>query len=418
MNSLNLNFYTFSFRAFLESYMLYSVLLCILCFFDFIDPVKSFVYVGLGFVFFENLYKDFFNENYTNVIYFTFFCLIFKKFVYFFLFKFFKNILFEGIFTIIFLLIPVAAYSLLDRKIIALVQRRKGPNVIGLWGLLQFLIDGIKLFFKEIIVPTRSNSRWFIFSPVLAASLSFTAWFVLPVHPVLCFYNTSLDLLLLLTISSLNVYTTILAGWSSNSRYAFLGSLRAIAQIISYELPMFFSIMPIVVFVGSLDLKAIVFSQTSIFFVFPFFPSALVFLICTVAETNRAPFDLPEAESELVAGYNTEYSSLVFAFFFISEYASMLLMSGLWIDLFFGGWLPFFNFLDFIPSNVNFGLKLCIISFFYVFIRANLPRYRYDQLMNFGWKILLPTSLSFFIVSLFFLVLLDLVADFFNLKIF
>ncbi|BBL86686.1 NADH dehydrogenase subunit 1 (mitochondrion) [Paulinella micropora] len=416
MNFLNLNFFNFI-LVFLESFTFYFFFLFI--FLEFVDPLKFFVYLLLlGFVSFKNLHKDFFNESYTNVIYFILVCLTFKKFIYFLLFKFFKNILLEGIFTIVFLLIPVAAYSLLDRKIIALVQRRKGPNVIGLWGLLQFLIDGIKLFFKEIIVPTRSNSRWFILSPVLASSLSFAAWFVLPVHPVLCFYNTSLDLLLLLTISSLNVYTIILAGWSSNSRYAFLGSLRAIAQIISYELPMFFSIMPIVVFVGSLDLKSIVFSQASIFFIFPFFPSALVFFICTVAETNRAPFDLPEAESELVAGYNTEYSSLVFAFFFISEYASMLLMSGLWIDLFFGGWLPFFNFLDFIPANINFGLKLCIISFFYVFIRANLPRYRYDQLMNFGWKILLPTSLSFFIVSLFFLVLLDLVPDVFNLKIF
>ncbi len=329
------------------------------------------------------------------------FVLIFflgKKTVWFLLSTFFFSI--ESLLTIIFILIPVAAYSLLDRKIMALVQRRKGPNVVGLWGLLQFLIDGIKLFFKEIILPSRSSSRWFILSPIIAASLSFTAWFALPVHPVLNFQHISLDLLIVLTISSLNVYTTVLSGWSSNSRYAFLGSLRAIAQIISYELPMFFSLMPIIAYCGSLSLKSIILSQTFVFFFWPFLPSALIFLICIVAETNRAPFDLPEAESELVAGYNTEYSSLVFAFFFISEYASMLLMSGLWINLFWGGFLPFFDFIDFIPGFINFSLKMCFISFIFVFVRANLPRYRYDQFMNFGWKILLPVSFAFFILSI------------------
>ena len=187
-----------------------------------------------------------------------------KKVVWFLLSAFFFSI--ESFLTILFILIPVAAYSLLDRKIMALVQRRKGPNVVGLWGLLQFLIDGIKLFFKEIILPSRSSSRWFILSPIIAASLSFTAWFALPVHPILNFQHISLDLLIVLTISSLNVYTTVLSGWSSNSRYAFLGSLRAIAQIISYELPMFFSLMPIIAYSGSLSLKSIVFSQTFVFF--------------------------------------------------------------------------------------------------------------------------------------------------------
>ena len=329
-----------------------------------------------------------------------------KKVVWFLLSAFFFSI--ESFLTILFILIPVAAYSLLDRKIMALVQRRKGPNVVGLWGLLQFLIDGIKLFFKEIILPSRSSSRWFILSPIIAASLSFTAWFALPVHPILNFQHISLDLLIVLTISSLNVYTTVLSGWSSNSRYAFLGSLRAIAQIISYELPMFFSLMPIIAYSGSLSLKSIVFSQTFVFFFWPFLPSALIFLICIVAETNRAPFDLPEAESELVAGYNTEYSSLVFAFFFISEYASMLLMSGLWINLFWGGFLPFFEFFDFIPGFLNFSLKMCFISFIFVFVRANLPRYRYDQFMNFGWKILLPVSFAFFIFSILICLNLDL----------
>lgn len=304
----------------------------------------------------------------------------------------------ESILTLIFLLIPVAAYSLVDRKLMALVQRRKGPNVVGPLGLLQFLIDGVKLFFKEVIVPSKSSKFWFMVSPILSVCLSLTGWAIIPLHPVLRFPEIPLDLLVLLALSSFNVYTVVLSGWASNSRYAFLGSLRAIAQIISYEIPMFFSIMPLVAYTGSLSLSVIVSYQSNMSFFVPFFPCSVIFLICIIAETNRAPFDLAEAESELVAGFNTEYSSLIFAFFFISEYASMLLMSVLWILLFWGGWLPFFYFSGFASFGfICFGIKLSVISFFFVFVRANLPRYRYDQFMDFGWKVLIPTTLVLFL---------------------
>jgi NADH-quinone oxidoreductase subunit H len=296
------------------------------------------------------------------------------------------------------LLITVAYFTLLERKVMASLQRRYGPNVIGFWGLLQPIADGLKLLMKEIIIPARANFFLFIFAPVLTMSLSFTLWSIVPLGYGVSYFDSNYGLLLLLTLSSLNVYSLVIAGWSSNSKYALLGALRAIAQLLSYELVLGIIIIIVVIYTGTLNLSGIVFYQEYIsgYLVFPLLPIAGITFVVFLAETNRTPFDLPEAEAELVAGYNIEYSSIPFALFFLGEYCNIITMSGVWTILFFGGWwLPLFQF--FFSPFFIFGTKIVISCTLFIMIRALLPRYRFDQLMHVGWKIFVPISFSFLI---------------------
>lgn len=300
-----------------------------------------------------------------------------------------------SIVTIITLLISIAYFTLAERKIIASVQRRRGPNIVGFWGLLQPLADGLKLVIKEIIVPNFSNRGLFLFAPVITLILSFAGWVIIPHSLDAYILDFNLSLLYVLSLSALGVYGILLAGWASNSKYAFLGGLRSVAQMISYEIAMGVSLIPVIILSGSLNLIDIIFVQSkSVWFVFPLFPLTNIFFISILAETNRSPFDLPEAEAELVAGYNVEYSSIIFAMFFLGEYGNILLMSSLFIILFFAGWDSCFSNGYFLPELV-FALKITVLVFSFIFIRANLPRYRFDQLMILGWKIFLPISLSF-----------------------
>ncbi len=299
------------------------------------------------------------------------------------------------------MLICVAYLTYMERKVLALMQLRKGPNVIGPFGLLQPFADGLKLLLKETIIPTGANSFLFIMAPMLTFILALVAWAVVPFGDGLVIADINVGILYLLAISSLGVYGIIIAGWASNSKYPFLGALRSAAQMVSYEVSIGLVIITVLLYVGSLNLGDIIASQRSesgahIFnwFVFgPLFPMAIVFFISTLAETNRAPFDLPEAEAELVAGYQTEYSSMSFALFFLGEYANMILMTGMTAILFLGGWLPPFEALSFIPGPLWFFIKVFILLFVFIWIRATVPRYRYDQLMRLGWKVFLPLSL-------------------------
>ena len=298
------------------------------------------------------------------------------------------------------LLVSVAYLTLLERKVIASMQKRIGPNIVGFFGLLQPLSDGFKLFLKETIIPTTSNKMLFFFSPIITFTLSLISWLVIPLCENILLADINIGLLYVFAISSLGVYGIILSGWSSNSKYSFLGALRSAAQMISYEVSIGLIIISILICVGSLSLREIVLFQKHIWFFIPHVPAFLMFFISCLAETNRPPFDLPEAEAELVAGYNVEYSSLTFALFFLAEYSNIILMSSLCVILFFGGWLnplPFFFF--FVPDFVCFGLKVSIFCFFFIWIRATLPRYRYDQLMNLGWKVFLPLSLSWVVFT-------------------
>jgi NADH-quinone oxidoreductase subunit H len=294
------------------------------------------------------------------------------------------------------ILLSVAIFTLFERKIIGYIQRRKGPNLVGFIGILQPLADGLKLMIKEPVIPLNSNKLMYISAPIITLLLSLVNWILIPFdkHVVICDLN--IGFLFILGISSLSVYGVIIAGWSSNSKYAFLGALRSSAQMISYEVSISIIILTLLIPVGSLNLTDIVLAQNDIWFIFPFFPIFFLFLISSVAETNRHPFDLPEAEAELVSGYNVEYSSVGFAFFFIGEYANIILMSCINVILFLGGWLPL-PFLSFLPNILNFTLKVVFMVFIFILIRAMLPRYRYDQLMNLGWKVFLPLSLGFFI---------------------
>ena len=290
------------------------------------------------------------------------------------------------------LLISVAYFTLAERKVMGIIQRRKGPNVIGYLGLLQPLADGLKLFAKETILPSNSNFVLFILAPILTFFLSLMSWAVIPFSNSVVLSDINLGVLYIFSISSLSVYGILIAGWSSNSKYPFLGALRSTAQMISYEVSIGFIIVNVSLCSGSFNLSNIVMSQVDIWYVVPLFPMFVLFGISMLAETNRHPFDLPEAEAELVSGYNVEYSAMTFALFFLGEYANMLLMSSFITIMFLGGWLPLIGIF---PASFWFSLKLSISVFFFILARAALPRYRYDQLMLLGWKSFLPLSLGY-----------------------
>ena len=310
------------------------------------------------------------------------------------------KILFSLIFTllmslllIILVLISVAFFTLVERKLLASFQRRKGPNVVGFAGILQAFADGLKLFLKESVIPTKTNLFLFIFAPILTMLLSLLSWVCIPFSFTNVICDLNLGILYIFAISSLNVYGIILAGWSSNSKYSFLGALRSSAQMISYEVSIGLILLSIVVCTGSLNLTKLVQYQENLWNFIPFFPLFLMFFISALAETNRPPFDLPEAEGELVAGYNIEYSAFGFAFFFIAEYANILLMSSLCVLIFLGGWNPLFG-LTFISPFFWFAFKINLMIFCFIWVRASFPRYRYDQLMHLGWKTFLPLSVA------------------------
>ena len=294
------------------------------------------------------------------------------------------------------LLLAVAFMVLAERKVMASMQRRKGPNVVGLFGLLQPIADGLKLVVKEPVLPSSANLVLFLMAPVLTFVLSLIAWAVIPFEYGHVLSDCNVGVLYMFAISSLGVYGIITAGWSSNSKYAFLGGLRSAAQMVSYEVSIGLILITVLLCVGSLNFTAIVLAQKQIWFCIPLFPLAVLFFISCLAETNRAPFDLPEAEAELVAGYNVEYASMGFALFFLGEYANMILMSSLCAIFFFGGWLPPINWAVFywIPGSVWFSLKVLFFLFSYIWVRAAFPRYRYDMLMRLGWKVFLPFSLA------------------------
>jgi NADH-quinone oxidoreductase subunit H len=299
------------------------------------------------------------------------------------------------------LLISVAYFTIAERKFMGSIQRRRGPNVIGFVGLLQPLADGLKLFVKETILPSNSNIYVFLLAPILTFILSLIGWAVIPLSENIVISDMNLGILYLLAISSLSVYGIVMAGWSSNSKYPFLGSLRSAAQMISYEVSIGFIIVNICVCVGSFNLSDIVLAQEKVWFIIPLFPMFILFYISMLAETNRHPFDLPEAEAELVSGYNVEYSAMTFALFFLGEYANMLLMSAFSSILFLGGWLPIINIfpLNILPGSFWLSIKIVIGVLFFILTRAALPRYRYDQLMHIGWKSFLPLSLGYLLFT-------------------
>jgi len=294
------------------------------------------------------------------------------------------------------LLISVAYFTLAERKIMGAMQRRKGPNVVGTFGLLQPLADGFKLLIKETVIPN-ANTVVFILAPIITFLLSLLGWAVIPFGENMVLADLNVGIMYLFAISSLGVYGVITSGWSSNSKYAFLGALRSAAQMVSYEVSIGVIIITVLLCVGSLNLSEIVLAQSDIWFCIPLFPMFIMFFISALAETNRHPFDLPEAEAELVAGYNVEYSAMGFALFFLGEYANMLLMSGMTVILFLGGWLAPIAIAPFtwIPGPLWFGMKMCIFVVLFIWARAAFPRYRYDQLMRLGWKIFLPLSLGY-----------------------
>ena len=296
------------------------------------------------------------------------------------------------------LLLGVAYLTYAERKVLGAMQLRRGPNVVGPFGLLQPLADGAKLFFKETIIPTDANKFVFLMAPALTFILALVAWAVIPFFEGGALANINVGILYLFAISSLGVYGIIMAGWASNSKYAFLGSLRSAAQMVSYEVSIGFVLVAILLCVGSLNLTDVVHAQTKIWFIVPHLPLFVIFYVSGLAETNRSPFDLPEGESELVAGYMVEYSAMTFALFFLGEYANMILMSGMITTLFLGGWLAPFG-LTFIPGIVWFLLKVAAMLFGFLWVRATFPRYRYDQLMRLGWKVFLPFSLFWLVLT-------------------
>jgi NADH-quinone oxidoreductase subunit H len=305
------------------------------------------------------------------------------------------------------LLLCVAYLTYAERRIIGLMQLRRGPNVVGPFGLLQPIADAIKLLTKELIFPSPADKFLFTLAPLITFTLSLIGWAVIPFDANLVLTNINVGVLYILAISSLGVYGIIIAGWSSNSKYAFLGAIRSSAQMISYEISMGLVIATVVLVTGSLNLSDIIEAQKHrpLYLDLLMMPLSLIFFISVLAETNRHPFDLPEAESELVAGYNVEYSSMTFAMFFLGEYANMIMVSAMTTILFFGGYLPPFNlsFLSFVPGFFWFAGKVAFLLFCFIWIRATLPRYRYDQLMRIGWKFFLPLTLGYFVVTAFIL---------------
>jgi NADH-quinone oxidoreductase subunit H len=303
------------------------------------------------------------------------------------------------------LLGAVAYLTLAERKVIAAMQLRKGPNVVGPFGLLQPMADGIKLLIKETIIPSGANRLVFILAPMLTFVLSLIAWAVIPFDSGWVLADINVGILYLFAISSLGVYGVIMAGWASNSKYAFLGALRSAAQMVSYEVAIGFVIITVLMCVGSLNLTDVVMAQQGggfwTWYWLPLFPMFIIFFISTLAETNRHPFDLPEAEAELVSGYNVEYSAMTFALFFLGEYANMILMSGMTVILFMGGWLPPIDIAPFnwVPGIIWFAAKIALCLFVFLWVRATFPRYRYDQLMRLGWKVFLPFSLLWVVLT-------------------
>ncbi len=310
--------------------------------------------------------------------------------------------------TIIMIAVPTLVY--VERKVIGAMQLRRGPNVVGPWGLLQSMADGLKLFLKETIIPTGANRAVFIIAPILTFFLAQIGWAVIPFGAGMVLADINVGILFLFAVSSMGVYGIVMSGWASNSRYGFLGGLRSAAQMVSYEVSMGFVIVTVLLCVGSLNLSDIVMAQQKVWFVVPLLPMAVIFFVSTLAETNRHPFDLPEAEAELVTGYNVEYSAMPFALFFLGEYANMILMSALTTVLFLGGWLPPFNWAIFtwIPGPIWFALKISVLLFIFIQVRATFPRYRYDQLMRLGWKVFLPVSLAAVVIVSGVLVAFDL----------
>jgi len=298
-------------------------------------------------------------------------------------------------------MIGVAYLTYAERKVIGAMQLRKGPNVVGPFGLLQPMADGLKLFLKETVIPTGANRVVFIVAPMLTLFLALAAWAVIPFGEGLVLSDINVGVLYLFAISSLGVYGIIMAGWASNSKYAFLGGLRSAAQMVSYEVSIGFVLISVLLTVGSLNLSDIVEAQKGLWFVIPHLPVFVIFYISGLAETNRSPFDLPEAESELVSGYNVEYSAMPFALFFLGEYANMILMSSMCAILFLGGWLPIIDIAPFnwIPGPLWFIGKVCFLLFGFLWVRATFPRYRYDQLMRLGWKVFLPFSLFWLVLT-------------------
>ena len=322
-------------------------------------------------------------------------------------------VLFDEIYKILFLLIPilvsVAMIVWFDRRVWGLVQKRKGPNVVGPFGLLQTVADALKYIFKEIIIPAGANKFIFILAPIVTMTLALVAWAVIPLSEDFVISDINVGILYIFAISSLGVYGIIMGGWASNSKYPFLGAIRSAAQMVSYEVSIGIIIINVLLCVGSLNLKDIVLAQNNIWFVFPLFPMFVIFFISALAETNRPPFDLPEAEAELVAGYQTEYSGMMYAMFWLGEYANILLMCALGSILFLGGWLPPLDIYPFniIPSPIWLILKILFLFFLFSIIKAIVPRYRYDQLMRLGWKIFLPFSLIYVVMTASFLVYFD-----------
>jgi len=315
------------------------------------------------------------------------------------------NIIFHEVYKILFLLVPVlvsvAMIVWLDRRVWAFVQKRQGPNVVGPFGLLQSLADALKYIFKEIIIPASSNKIIFILAPIITMTLALIAWAVIPFSESQVLANINVGILYIFAVSSLGVYGIIMGGWASNSKYPFLGAIRSAAQMVSYEVSIGIIIINVLLCVGSLNLNDIVMAQSNIWFIIPLFPMFVIFFISALAETNRPPFDLPEAEAELVAGYQTEYSGMMYAMFWLGEYANILLMCALGSILFLGGWLSPIDLYPFnlIPGAIWLIFKILLLFVLFALVKATVPRYRYDQLMRLGWKIFLPLSLTYVVLT-------------------
>ena len=324
------------------------------------------------------------------------------------------NVFFGEIYKIIFLLLPVlvsvALIVWLDRRVWAFVQKRRGPNVVGPFGLLQTLADALKYIFKEIIIPASANKIIFVLAPIITLTLALVAWAVIPFSNEMVLANINVGILYLFAISSLSVYGIIMGGWASNSKYPFLGAIRSAAQMVSYEVSIGIIIVNVLLCVGSLNLNKIVLAQENVWFIFPLFPMFIIFFISSLAETNRPPFDLPEAESELVSGYQTEYSGMMYAMFWLGEYANILLLCALGSILFLGGWLSPIDMYPFnmIPGPFWLILKILFLFILFSLVKAIVPRYRFDQLMRLGWKIFLPLSLTWVVLTASFLFFLDI----------